>query len=85
MNRCRRLNRGRQKNNTAIASIVGSLNHTANKSRPELALAASVLGASDAAPTKLNMQQAKSSLKYLNATKELTSVIKSGPSNQLNA
>lgn len=37
-----------------------------------------------AAPTKLKMPQANTTLKYLKATKELVFVIKLGASNQLN-
>lgn len=53
-------------------SIVVKRINIAIKSRPDFALASSMLGSYVAAPTKVNMQQTKKTLKYLNDTEELT-------------
>lgn len=65
-------------------SIAGSLIYIAIKLRPVLALEVSMLRSFVAAPTKANMQQAKRTLKYLNSTKEATSVMTLGVLTHLN-
>lgn len=64
-------------------SIVGSLFYLAIKMRPEIAVAASTIGAFVKKPTKQNTQEAKRTLRYLKGTTHEVFELASGERDQL--
>lgn len=65
-------------------SIDGSVIYTVNKSKPFLALAASVVSSYTAALTGLSMHHWKGMLRYQSLTKEITYIVSPWASTQLN-
>lgn len=60
-----------------------SLLYIVTKSRPDLAVAASILGSYVSKPTEKHLTQAKRELQYLKAMKHNKFTMKSGVSDQL--
>lgn len=66
-------------------SIIGSLMYIANRTRPDLLVATSMLASYLHAPTKVHMAGVKRTLRYLNGTKERQLVLRPGHDDQLTA